>query len=322
VHRGSWFVRFRNRVRQEDGSIKLQQKAQRLGSVKNYPHKSQIMPVLTEYMQRANAGKFMPESSMTLKEFVDKIYLVYIIEKRASTKKGYSEIWTNHICDRVGHIQLREFRTVHASRMLRAIADENDLSKTTLQHIKAVLSGIFTHAKNEGAFDGANPIPGCRIPSNAREPGETYAYNLAQICRILEVLPLLPKAIVAMASFAGLREGELRGVAWTDYIGDVLSVNRSIWKSIVNKPKTRASAKPVPVIRQLAEILESYRSSIGGPFTGTIFHTGSGEPMDLDKLPQRVIRPVVESLGLEWYGWRGFVVASRRICMNWERMRR
>jgi integrase len=306
VHRGSWFVRFRNRVRQEDGSIKLQQKAQRLGSVKNYPHKSQIMPVLTEYMQRANAGKFMPESSMTLKEFVDKIYLVYIIEKRASTKKGYAEIWKNHICDRVGHIQLREFRTVHASRMLRAIADENDLSKTTLQHIKAVLSGIFTHAKNEGAFDGANPIPGCRIPSNAREPGETYAYNLAQICRILEVLPLLPKAIVAMASFAGLREGELRGVEWTDYIGDVLSVNRSIWKSVVNKPKTRASAKPVPVIRQLAEILESYRSSIGGPFTGTIFHTGSGEPMDLDKLAQRVIRPVVESLGLEWYGWHGF----------------
>jgi hypothetical protein len=194
VHRGSWYVRFRNRVRQEDGSTRLRQQAKRLGSVKDFPHKAQIMPVLTEYMQRVNAGKFMPEASMTLKEFIDKIYLVYIEEKRASTKKGYAEIWKNHICDRVGHIQMREFRTVHASRMLQAIADENDLSKTTLQHIKAVLSGIFTHAKNEGAFDGANPIPGCRIPGNAREPGETYAYNLAQICRILEPLPLLKQS--------------------------------------------------------------------------------------------------------------------------------
>lgn len=166
-----------------------------------------------------NADKFMPEASITLKEFVDEIYLVYIEEKRASTKKGYAEIWKNHICDRVGHIQLREFRTVHASRMLRAIADENDLSKTTLQHIKAVLSGIFTHAKNEGAFDGANPIPGCRIPTNTREPEETYAYNLAQICRFLESLPLLPKAIIATAAFAGLREGELRGLN-----GRILSV--------------------------------------------------------------------------------------------------
>ena len=78
--------------------------------------------------------------------------------------------------------------------MLKAIADENDLSKTTLQHIKGVLSGIFTHARNEGAFDDANPIQGARIPTNAREPDETYAYNLAQICRILEFLPILAKA--------------------------------------------------------------------------------------------------------------------------------
>ena len=120
MHRGSWYVRFRNRVRQEDGSIKLRQKAKKLGSVKDYPRKSQIMPMLAEFMQRVNAGKFMPKASMTLKEFVDKIYLVYIEGKRPSTKKGYAEIWKNHICDRVGHIQLREFRTVHASRMLQA----------------------------------------------------------------------------------------------------------------------------------------------------------------------------------------------------------
>ena len=66
----------------------------------------------------------------------------------------------------------------------------------------------------------------------------------------------------------GLREGELRGLEWTDYKGDALSVNRSIWKSVVNGPKTRASAKAVPVIRQLAEILETYRLSMGNPSTG------------------------------------------------------
>ena len=96
-----------------------------------------------------------------------------------------------------------------------------------------MLSGIFTHVKKEGAFGGANPIQGARIPSNAREPIETYAYNLSQICRILEVLPLLPKAVVATASYAGLREGELRGLEWPAYAGD-LNVNRSIWKDVVN----------------------------------------------------------------------------------------
>jgi integrase len=135
-----------------------------------------------------------------------------------------------------------KFRTVDASRMLKGIADEHDLCKTTLQHIKSVLSAIFTHAKNEGAFD-VNPVQDARIPRTAREPGETFAYNLAQIRRILDILPLLPKAVIATASFAGLRAGELRGLQWPDYTGDSLGVNRSIWKSVVNQPKTRASAR-------------------------------------------------------------------------------
>lgn len=70
----------------------------------------------------------------------DKIYLPFLEEKRASTKKGYEEIRKNHIRDRVGNVQLRNSRTVNANRMLRAIADKN-------------LSAIFTHAKDEGAFD-------------------------------------------------------------------------------------------------------------------------------------------------------------------------
>jgi integrase len=96
--------------------------------------------------------------------------------------------------------------------------------------------------------------------------------------------PLLPKAVVATAAYAGLREGELRGLEWTDYQGNVLSVNRSIWKTFTNKPKTRASANPVPVIRHLAEILSAYRSSVGDPAVGVMFHSGGGEPMDLDKV--------------------------------------
>jgi integrase len=117
---------------------------------------------------------------------------------------------------------------------------------------------------------------------------------------------LLPKAVLATASFAGLRAGELRGLEWPDYTGDSLAVNRSIWKNVVNQPKTRASAQAVPVIRQLAEILNEYRVAIGNPADGVIFHYGAGEPLDLDKLAQRVVRPVVEAMGLDWYGWHGF----------------
>jgi len=64
-------------------------------------------------------------------------------------------------------------------------------------------------------------------PSRAREAKETFAYNLSQILRILDVLPLLPKAAVATASFVGLREGELRGLEWQDYSGTEITVSRA-----------------------------------------------------------------------------------------------
>ena len=77
--------------------------------------------------------------------------------------------------------------------MLRAIAKEKDLTTTTLPHIKSVLSTIFTDARNEGAFDGANPVDKVLIPRHAREPGETHAYDLGQDLQIRDLLPLLCK---------------------------------------------------------------------------------------------------------------------------------
>src|ERR1700730_5239833 len=42
------------------------------------------------------------------------------------------------------------------------------------------------------------------------------------------------------------------------------------------------------------------------PTTGAMFHNGSGESMDMDKLAQRAICPTVEAIGLRWFGWHGF----------------
>jgi hypothetical protein len=64
--------------------------------------------------------------------------------------------------------------------------------------------------------------------------------------------------------------GELRGLEWSDHAGTSLTVNRSIWRSVVNLPKTRASRGSVPVILQLAIILDEYRRSMGDPQAGVI----------------------------------------------------
>ena len=107
----------------------------------------------------------------------------------------------------------------------------------------------------------------------------------------LDVLPLLPKAAVATAAFAGLREGEGESVDLEDGC----------------KPSKDACEPPAgsgdPA---LSRALDEYRASMQNPSTGVVFHDGSGRRMDMDKLAQLVIRSGVEAIGLPWYGWHGF----------------
>jgi hypothetical protein len=155
---GAWYVRYRQRVPQEDGSNELKHISKHLGRSNDFSNIFAVERGRESFMQSVNQDRLSTNSRITLTAFVEGLYLPWTKEeRRASTSTGHRQIWINHLRDRVGELRLREFRTVDASRMLRAVAKEKDLTKTTLQHIKSVLSTIFTCAKNEGAFDGATP---------------------------------------------------------------------------------------------------------------------------------------------------------------------
>lgn len=76
--------------------------------------------------------------------------------------------------------------------------------------------------------------------------------------------------------------------------------------SVCQPARTRASRQPVPTILRLATILDTYRASMHHPSTGVMFHHGNGERMGMDKLAQRVIRPAIQAIELQRYGWHGF----------------
>jgi hypothetical protein len=140
-HHGAWYVRYRQRISKQDGSSNINHVSKHLGRSKDFRSISAVEMCRASFMQTVNRDRLSSNSRITLTAFVEGAYLPWTKEeRRASTSKGHHEIWINHIRDHVGELRLREFRTVDASRMLRAIAKANDLTKTTLQHIKSVLS--------------------------------------------------------------------------------------------------------------------------------------------------------------------------------------
>ena len=94
---------------------------------------------------------------LSVERFIEDHFLPYVDEqKRASTAKGYKDIWNFHVKGKFITARLRDFRTVDGERFLQSLAKEHnyDLSRTTLKHIKSFLSGVFTF-KDDGVFSAA-----------------------------------------------------------------------------------------------------------------------------------------------------------------------
>jgi integrase len=301
-----WMLRFYDNQELPDGTITRVQKAQKLvEAAGEYRTKAAARELAEELLAPVNSDRATPMSVISLGRFVEDHYLPFVeTHRRVSTYRGYRNMWSCYL-QLHGRIPLRDFRTVEADRILESIADANDLTSTTLQHIKAFLSGVFRYAKRLGIIRFENPIRDAVLPK-AKPAEDTYAYSLDEIVQMLKMLPEPAATVVAAASFTGARKGELRGFRWEDYDGEQIRISQSYWRSHRQEPKTRKSCAPVPVIAQLAERLNLHRELSGNPSSGLIFQSPAREPMNLDALARDVIRPVIEKRGIEWYGWHAF----------------
>lgn len=333
-----WKVRFYDDVIQSDGTVKRKQLSRDLCPVDDaHRNMKSVRPLAAEILQPLNSGKLDVRSTMSVADFIRTVYLPEVDEtRRASTAHDYWDIFEIHLEGRLEKtkISLRDFRTCDAEELLKTIARQAKtkhgapLRHTTLARIKSFLSGAFTSARRKGVLDSPNPMVGVSVPAGS-PAGTTYAYSLPEIWAMLKVREPA-RTILLTAAFSGLRQGEIRGLRWSDYDGAVLHVRRSVWnKGVINPPKTVSSAAPVPVVKVLADALNRHKERQGKLAAPDfpIFANGVKKPMDLHNLSERVIAPAIEKCSkcgkskgehpieghvfaldptLRWCGWHAF----------------
>ncbi|MGE0407181.1 MAG: tyrosine-type recombinase/integrase, partial [Candidatus Korobacteraceae bacterium] len=302
----AWYLRYYDYHFDENGnSIRLMKCRKLVDFGGEYRSKQSVRALADEILAPLNDTKASPLAVLTLAQFVEQRYLPFVKDhKRPSTYHGYLNLWKRYLKEH-GATVLRDFRTVDGEHLLGDIRRQHDLSQTTMAHIKAFLSGIFRYAKRQGIINSENPIRDTVLPK-CRPGGDTYAYSLEEITRMLNVLPEPAATIVATAAFTGLRSSELRGLLWENYDGKQIRVTQSVWRCHIQEPKTRASKAPVPVIAQLAQRLNVHREKAGLAGGGFVFPNTKGKPLCLNGLAHDVIRPAFAQAGLQWHGWHAF----------------
>jgi integrase len=239
-----------------------------------------------------------------------------------ATVKGYQDIWKVHVEDRqISKIQLRNFTARDARNFLESLPQ--NLSHNRHMRIKAFLSGVFSWAIADSAFQGANPFEDQK--AGGRKKGETsfegltegerrrkekikasneHAYTLEEVAEMLDKLPEPARTVCAVAAFTGLTRSELKGLKWSDYDGDTIAVERKVWGNHIGPTKTEAREAGIYVTPLLRRILKKYKKAFPESGEGWIFR---GEkllkPLDLDNLSRREIPQHINGA---WFGWHAF----------------
>ena len=332
----NWVLRY-HEDRLVDGAVKRVRTMKVLAPYAEYPYKvnksnDQIRTVLntkiTAILATVNGQSAEVESTLTVGEFINQRYFPRLDQRLAipagnelhiepSTVKGYRDILKVHVADKpVSKIQLRNFTAKSGQQFLESLPQK--LSHQTHLRIKNFLRGVFTWAIASGAHPGPNPMEETKAGGRSKKAGtegmsvrekkirasHEHAYTLEEVADMLDKLPEPARTVCAVAAFTGLTRSELRGLKWSDYDGETISVQRKIWGDHIGAPKTEAREAGVYVVPVLRKILAKYKDGFPAGTDDWMFR---GEkflrPLDLDNLSRREIPKFINGA---WFGWHAF----------------
>jgi integrase len=261
-----------------------------------------------DFMRTVNTGSH--EGDLRIADFWETTYLPFVKQNmKSSTVTGYEQIWNQHLKAHFNGTLLSEYKTHLASAFLYSLTTSQ--GRQTLNHIRSLMSGIFSHAVNMGLIT-VNPMTGCRILGKVRPPKPTEHYTLEEAENIISALVdrVDAQLVVALAFFAGLRPSEIAGLQWADFsIGTdgtgTVSIRRAVVRGVVGTCKTPESVATLPLLLQVVVPLLLWKEQCVRSGLGTqtwLFENSRGRPADLKEMVRSFIRPTVVAAGLVWKG--------------------
>jgi integrase len=260
-----------------------------------------------DFMRTVNAASGQAnEQDMRVVDFWEQYYLPFVEQNmKPSTVSGYKQIWGQHLKAHFGDMTLQGYRTHVGSQFLLGLTKTQ--GRRTLNHIRSLASGLFTHAINMGRLE-SNPWRDVRILGKVAQPKPTAHYTLEEAENIISALVSRVdcRLMIALSFFAGLRPSEIEGLRWEDFDIAVpaaaMHIRRACVCGVVGIPKTPESLATLPLLPQVTIPLTLWRQKCGNPTDGWLFANERGKPQNLKDVVSRTIRPTLQKAGIEWKG--------------------
>jgi len=280
-----------------NGEPKRVQRSQRLcGKDRSTGHGSKtakaVRQLVEDQMRTVNSAVASTTEDMSVVDFWEKKYLPYCEKEwkgtgmRASTVRGFKQVWKQHLKSHFGPITLQKYTPQQARTFLSSLKTKQ--GKNTLKHIRALASAMFSEAI-ERNLRPDNPWH-VKIPKDCKDTQPTQHYTMEEAENLISALVdhVDAQLVIALSCFLGLGPAEVAGLQWGDVDADWIHIRRNKPShGKVGPPKTKERMAPVPIIDQVLLPLELWRGKCDSP---------NGENWviaDLPNMINRVIKPHV-----------------------------
>jgi integrase len=302
TRRKVWVARWWVDVIQVGGTLGRIRRSEVIGTVADLPTRRKAMQVLSQKLRAVNGGDARPQSIRTFGDFVKNEWMPVILPTlKYATQKHYRYMPDVHLIPAFCNRQLRELSREELQGFLSRKL-KGGLSWETVHHLKCGLSKILGAAEEWGCIN-ENLAQKTKLPRR-QHGAERVVLTPIQVRNLAAALNEPARSIMLLLVLTGLRIGELLALRWgsIDLKARLLRVCETVYDGHFDQPKTKRSARTIPIGTETAEMLAAIRPF--GIDAGTlVFATREGLPLDRWSLLRKQLKPAAAKLRLPSVTW-------------------
>jgi integrase len=302
TRRRVWVARWWEDVIQADGTLGRLRRSEVIGTVAEFPTRRLAMQALSQRLGTINTGKARPQSVRTFGSFVEDDWMPVVLPTlKYATQKHYRYMLDVHLIPAFGQRQLRELTREELQSFLSRKL-EGGLAWETVHHFKCGLSKILGAAEEWG-YIAENAAQKTKLPR--RQHGtERAVLTPVQVRNLVTALNHRARSVTLLLVLTGLRVGELLALRWgrVDLNARMLRVCETVYDGHFDQPKTKRSARTIPIGTETAEIFAAIRPAVVDA-RALVFATREGLPLERWNLLRKHLKPAAKKLGLPEVTW-------------------
>jgi integrase len=166
---------------------------------------------------------------------------------------------------------------------------------------------LFTLARSEGAIL-RNPAELLVTPKNAARSVRSVM-GKEDVKKCVAALPLRERLIFKLATFGGMRPGEIFALKWKHLSDESANIEQRVYRGKIDTPKTRTSKRVIALSGGVREDIASWKTCVLDQRPEAwLFPSERQTPLSRDNVWRRFIQPKPSEVGL---GWADFQVMRR-----------